>query len=91
VGFLGYGFYLAFLFEGGSYIVFFQAFILPLLLIARTIRGAMEARSQRSPAQASPAFDQLTPAAPEPAPAGSAQSSDPWGPPPSSGEEPARH
>jgi len=39
-GFLGYGIYLAFMFKGGHYVIFFQAFILPILLISRTIRGA---------------------------------------------------
>jgi TM2 domain-containing membrane protein YozV len=40
LGFVGYGFYLAFLFEGGSYMIFFKAFILPVLMIIRTVRTA---------------------------------------------------
>ncbi|MEU4600989.1 hypothetical protein [Nocardia sp. NPDC023988] len=32
VVYLGYGGYLMFVFEGGSYLIFFQAFILPVLL-----------------------------------------------------------
>jgi hypothetical protein len=91
IGFLGYGFYLAFLFDGGGYIVFFQAFILPLLLIVRTVRGAMEARSQRVPAPVnSPALGEQTSAAPGAAPAGSEQASDFWGPPATHGEEPVK-
>jgi hypothetical protein len=37
---LGYGFYLIFLFKGGHYVVFFQAFIVPVLLIINTIRNS---------------------------------------------------
>ncbi|MGZ6776178.1 MAG: hypothetical protein ACXVGD_16735, partial [Blastococcus sp.] len=59
VGFLGYGFYLAFLFHGGGYLIFFKAFILPVLLILRTIRSARASRSQELPAHASAsAFNQ---------------------------------
>jgi len=47
IGFLAYGFYLAFLFKGGTYFIFFKAFLLPVLLIARTIRGA---RAVKTPA-----------------------------------------
>ena len=39
VGYFCYGFYLAFIFAGGHYVLFFQAFILPVLLIVDTIRG----------------------------------------------------
>src|SRR3954453_13134110 len=38
-GFFGYGFYLAFIFDGGTYLIFFKAFILPVVLIVRTFRG----------------------------------------------------
>ncbi|MGZ4486106.1 MAG: hypothetical protein ACXVW8_17430, partial [Nocardioidaceae bacterium] len=44
LGFFGYGFYLAFLFQGGTYFMFFKAFILPALLIFRTIQGAVMKR-----------------------------------------------
>jgi membrane-bound ClpP family serine protease len=37
--FLGYGFYLQFLFEGDSYRIFLYAFIGPILLIARTVQA----------------------------------------------------
>jgi apolipoprotein N-acyltransferase len=34
VVYFGYGFYLTFVFSGGHYVVFFYAFVLPVLLIA---------------------------------------------------------
>jgi hypothetical protein len=39
IGFLGYGFYLQFLFEGDSYRVFFYAFIAPIFLLVRTFQA----------------------------------------------------
>ncbi len=41
LGFFGYGFYLAFLFDGGSYIIFFKAFILPVVLVLRTVQRSV--------------------------------------------------
>jgi hypothetical protein len=49
IGFFGYGFYLAFVFGGGSYIVFFQAFIVPVLLIVDTFRSQTARRKQPQP------------------------------------------
>jgi hypothetical protein len=46
VGFLGYGIYLAFIFQGESYWMFFQAFILPALLVVNFVRGALARRSE---------------------------------------------
>jgi hypothetical protein len=37
--FFGYGFYLQFLFEGGTYRVFLYAFIGPILLLVRTFQA----------------------------------------------------
>ncbi|MGW4741418.1 hypothetical protein [Nocardia xishanensis] len=37
--YLGYAVYLAFIFEGGSYLIFFQAFILPVLLVVDFFRN----------------------------------------------------
>lgn len=37
--YLGYALYLAFLFEGGSYLIFFQAFIVPVLLVVDFFRN----------------------------------------------------
>ena len=44
LGFLGYGIYLGFIFTGGTYFVFFKAFILPVLLIVNTVRSATARR-----------------------------------------------
>jgi hypothetical protein len=68
-GFLIYGLYLTFLFSGGTYIIFFKAFILPALLIVNTIRSAARrraiARRQAAPAQyQSPDLNQM-PAPPD--------------------------
>jgi hypothetical protein len=50
LGFFGYGFYLAFLFDGGSYVMFFQAFVLPVVLIFRTVQAARLSRRQAAQA-----------------------------------------
>jgi hypothetical protein len=39
LAFFGYGFYLEFLFQGGTYRVFLYAFVVPVLLIVRTIQA----------------------------------------------------
>lgn len=56
-GFFGYGVYLGFMFQGGSYFIFFKAFILPAVLAFRTVQSAMTHRgaSDRLPATAAPA------------------------------------
>jgi hypothetical protein len=41
LGFLGYGIYLGFIFDGGSYMMFFQAFILPALLVFNFVRSLL--------------------------------------------------
>jgi hypothetical protein len=53
--FFGYGFYLQFIFEGGSYRVFLYAFIAPILLLVRTFqarranhRAAIDAAAQQA-------------------------------------------
>ena len=48
LAFLGYGLYLGFLFEGGSYLIFFKAFIVPVLLIANAIRNAVTHRKPQA-------------------------------------------
>jgi len=48
VGFFGYGIYLAFIFQGESYWMFFQAFILPALLVVNFVRGALTRRSEQA-------------------------------------------
>ncbi|MGZ4437318.1 MAG: hypothetical protein ACXVW6_06740 [Nocardioidaceae bacterium] len=61
LGFFGYGIYLGFIFAGGSYLIFFKAFILPVVLVFRTAQSvaARRAESER-PAPAAP----VAPAAP---------------------------
>jgi predicted lipid-binding transport protein (Tim44 family) len=90
VGFLGYGFYLAFMFHGGGYIIFFKAFILPVLMIFRTIRSARASRSQELRAQAgAPTFGHDTSAFPSAS--DSAQPAGHWGAPDPHGEQPTRY
>lgn len=52
VGFLGYGLYLLLFFKGGSYEMFFYAFILPILLIVRFFQERSKAKAQRAAPQA---------------------------------------
>ena len=49
LGFAGYGIYLGFIFEGGEYIIFFKAFILPVVLIVQFVRS-LGARNSVRPA-----------------------------------------
>ena len=46
-GFLGYAAYLVFALHGGSYLIFFQAFIVPVALIANTFRELRSANLRR--------------------------------------------
>ena len=41
LGFVGYGVYLGFLFEGGSYLIFFKAFFVPIVVIGKFVRSLM--------------------------------------------------
>lgn len=50
LGFFGYGIYLGFIFKGGTYFVFFKAFIVPVLLIVNTVRSASRRRAQAAAA-----------------------------------------
>ncbi|MFE9959067.1 hypothetical protein [Micromonospora sp. NPDC005299] len=61
-----YGFYLMFLFEGGSYRIFFYVFILPILLIVRAVKARKEAREQAAVHQfaGAPQPGQFAPSAP---------------------------
>ncbi|MFB7911175.1 hypothetical protein [Kitasatospora sp. NPDC056076] len=42
LGFAGYAYYLAFVFEGGTYRIFFQALILPIAMIVATVKAVVE-------------------------------------------------
>ncbi|MFF7587120.1 hypothetical protein ACFZCK_06435 [Kitasatospora purpeofusca] len=55
LGFAGYAYYLAFVFEGGTYAIFFKAFILPVLLIINAVKAAVT-RSQAPAAPAAPPY-----------------------------------
>jgi hypothetical protein len=50
--FVGYAVYLAFLFEGGTYIIFFKAFILPAFMLINAIRSAVARWKSSAPQQA---------------------------------------
>jgi hypothetical protein len=54
IGFFGYGFYLAFLFKGGHYVIFFQAFIVPVLFIVAALRPNLGRRPPATPAGSDP-------------------------------------
>ncbi|GAA0942860.1 hypothetical protein GCM10009554_35760 [Kribbella koreensis] len=51
LAFLGYGIYLGFIFDGGSYMMFFQAFILPALLVVNFIRSVVAKPTPPQPYQ----------------------------------------
>ncbi|HEU4891148.1 MAG TPA: hypothetical protein VFT47_06335 [Vicinamibacterales bacterium] len=87
LGFLGYGIYLGFIFDGGSYLMFFQAFILPALLVVNFVRSLFTNHQAEPQPQPQPYAGGATqpyagvptqpypggPAQPQPYPAGSAQ------------------
>ncbi|MDH6576472.1 hypothetical protein [Kitasatospora sp. MAP5-34] len=50
LGFVGYGVYLGFIFQGGHYVIFFKAFILPVMMIVNFFRS-LGARSKTSAPQ----------------------------------------
>ncbi|TQF04196.1 hypothetical protein E6W39_20655 [Kitasatospora acidiphila] len=52
LGFVGYGIYLGFIFQGGSYIMFFKAFILPVVLIAQWVRSLGARKNAQQPVTA---------------------------------------
>jgi hypothetical protein len=69
LAFFGYGFYLEFLFGGGSYFVFFYAFVVPILLTINAFKArkaAQRGRAQRAMGQAPPAPQPQAPFAPQP-------------------------
>jgi hypothetical protein len=46
LAYFGYGFYLAFLWQGGTYLIFFKAFIVPIVMLIRTAQAARLRRAQ---------------------------------------------
>jgi hypothetical protein len=56
--FLGYGGYLCFTFQGGTYLIFFKAFIVPVLLIVQFVRPMARRPVQAAqPSASRPAAD----------------------------------
>lgn len=51
MGFIIYGGYLAFFFAGGTYVIFLKAFVLPVVMLIATVRGAA---GRRRPAAGTP-------------------------------------
>jgi hypothetical protein len=66
-GFFGYGFYLLFLFQGGSYFVFYYAFIVPILFVVQAIQARRATKAQMA---AQPPLTVYPPAVGFPAPQG---------------------
>lgn len=46
-GFVVYGVYLGFIWHGGTYVIFFKAFLLPVLLLISTLRTGIAKRGAR--------------------------------------------
>ncbi|MEH0845046.1 hypothetical protein V6U81_21920 [Micromonospora sp. CPCC 205711] len=46
LAFFGYGFYLLFLFPGGTYRIFLYAFVVPVLLIVQAVKARNEAKQE---------------------------------------------
>ncbi|MGM9468243.1 hypothetical protein [Streptomyces murinus] len=49
LGFMGYGIYLGCIFQGGTYIVFFKAFILPIMVIVNFFRSLSRRKATPAP------------------------------------------
>jgi hypothetical protein len=52
LGFVGYGIYLGFVFQGGTYFIFFKAFILPVAMIVQWVRSLGAAKQRQQPVTA---------------------------------------
>ncbi|MFJ6384790.1 hypothetical protein ACIQI7_32875 [Kitasatospora sp. NPDC092039] len=63
LAFLGYAYYLAFVFEGGTYTIFLKVFILPVLMIVASVKALVERGNakQQQAAQAAAAFNPQAP------------------------------
>ncbi|MET8542124.1 hypothetical protein ABZW03_15920 [Kitasatospora sp. NPDC004799] len=66
LGFLGYAYYLAFVYDGVTYTIFYKVFILPVLMIIASVKALVERSNakQQQAAQAAAAFDPNAPQAP---------------------------
>jgi hypothetical protein len=54
LGFLGYAYYLAFVFKGTEYILFFKAFILPVAMIVASVKAIVERSNAKNRPTAPP-------------------------------------
>lgn len=54
-GFVVYGVYLGFIWRGGTYVVFFTAFLLPVLLLISTVRSGIRRRGASNAPTVAPA------------------------------------
>ncbi|MFJ7910289.1 hypothetical protein [Kitasatospora sp. NPDC096204] len=62
LGLLGYAYYLLFVFEGGTYTIFFKVFILPIGMIVASVKAIVErSNAKQQPAQAAAPFDPNAP------------------------------
>ncbi|MEU6966844.1 hypothetical protein AB0A71_03685 [Kitasatospora aureofaciens] len=65
VAFAGYAYYLAFVFEGGTYRIFFQALILPFAMIVATVKAVVERSNEKNrPTPPAGAYNPNAPYAP---------------------------
>ncbi|MDH6133368.1 hypothetical protein P3T37_002763 [Kitasatospora sp. MAA4] len=53
--FLGYGFYLGFIFQGGTYYIFFKVLLVPVLLIVNFVKSLSARSKANAPVQFQPA------------------------------------
>jgi hypothetical protein len=54
IAFFGYGVYLGFIFHGGTYLIFFKAFIVPVLLVVNFFRSMAQRKQAQQVAAAAP-------------------------------------
>jgi hypothetical protein len=63
LGLLGYAYYLAFVFEGGTYTLYYKVFIVPIAVIVASVKAIVE-RSNAKNQQAAPPVGAYNPNAP---------------------------
>lgn len=62
IGFVGYAVYLGFIFTGGTYVIFFKAFLLPVFLLIGFVKSLVNRRGQaQASAYGQQAFQQQQP------------------------------
>lgn len=68
LGFLGYAFYLEFVFDGGTFTMFYYVFILPFVYIARVVKAYADRRKRQDALMQQQAAYGMPGAYPPPAP-----------------------